>query len=169
VLRWNIVRTARTQTLAEHLYRTWLLTKELCKHLNLDQSATAICERWALMHDYPEILIGDLPTPTKRAIEQRTGNPDIWKKLERDVCDVIQAKPGTVEAYVVKIADCIEGWYFLVEEGMGEHADDTRFTLMSRAHEVAQEAGAEYPLLPFVDATNRVMVDLRKLPVEHAQ
>lgn len=169
VLRWNIVRSYRTQTLAEHLYRVWLVAGELCRQLNLSPVETRVICDAALLHDLPEVLIGDLPTPTKRAIEQRAGNPDIWKKLERDVSGHIPPDPGTLASHIVKIADCIEGWYFMHEEGIGEHAADTKLTLMKRARDVAVEASVIFPNHHLLEATDRIMVDLMKLPVEHAQ
>ena len=65
VKRWQIVRTAREQTLAEHLYRVWLLVRELGPLVGLTPDEVRAAENFALLHDLPEIKTGDIATPVK--------------------------------------------------------------------------------------------------------
>lgn len=171
VVRWHIVRTARPQTLAEHLYRTWLLATELHARAGLPASTLQHTQHWALTHDLPEVLIGDMPTPVKRTIEARAQDPDIWKKLERDLApDSGQLLVvDTPTAYVVKIADCLEGWGFLYVEGVGGHADDTKVRLSARALATATEAAIDFPAYKWAEATRAVLAELSAGKVEHCE
>ena len=60
VTRFHIVRTHRAQTLAEHLYKTWLLVDELWTACALPEAQLSQARNWALRHDLPEILTGDM-------------------------------------------------------------------------------------------------------------
>jgi len=176
VVRWHTVRTARQQTLAEHLYKTWLLAGELHTLVGLPDSTRIITLQWALTHDQPEILMGDPPTPTKRFIEQFIGDPDIWRRIERDIMadtdkthDNFMQKliADTPSQYVVKIADQIEGWHFISIEGIGPHAEDSRRIPMMRMQAVAAQAQARWPEFRWAAAMDDVIELLTEGKIEH--
>lgn len=176
VKRWHIVRTAREQTLAEHLYKTWLLANQLHTLIGLPESTRAMTQQWALTHDQPEILMGDPPTPTKRAMEQRTGDADIWLKLEREIMSdndkpfddwVQKLVVGTPTQGVVKIADNLEGWHFLTIEGIGPHAKDSERILLMRTQAIAAKAQSTWPEFRWVAAMDDVIELLTSGKIEH--
>lgn len=169
VVRWHIVRTVRQQTLAEHLYKVWLLTEELHRRIGLPPDTKGAALEWALTHDLPEVLLGDLPTPVKRAIEGRAKDSDFWRKLEREMLPEHKQRTivGTPTAYVVKIADCIEGWHFLFNEGVNAHGADTMDRLRRRARGIADAAQKLWPEFHWVDATDAVIEELMSGEIEH--
>lgn len=75
ISRWSLMRSTKTENLAEHSYDVTilahflvLLRQELFKDLeqvNLEEVLT-----YALYHDVPEVLTGDLPTPVKYYSEE---------------------------------------------------------------------------------------------------
>jgi 5'-deoxynucleotidase len=169
VTRWHIVRTTRQQTLAEHLYKVWLLTSELHDAIGLPRETKQQALDWALTHDLPEVLVGDLPTPVKRAVEKRAGDTDIWRKLERDMFpDSRQVTVAdTPTSNVVKIADCIEGYHFLVVEAVGEHAIDTKDQLLNRSLFVARKAEGLWGDYQWVNGTKEVLYRLANDSIQH--
>lgn len=176
VTRWHMVRTARQQTVAEHLYKTWLLANELHTLAGLPESTREITSRWALTHDQPEILLGDSPTPTKRHIEQLAGDPNIWRRVEREVMidhdrtfeDYMQQMvEGTPSQFVVKIADQIEGWHFITIEGIGPHAEDSRRIPMMRMQALAAQAQNKWPEYRWAAAMDDVIALLTEGKIEH--
>ncbi len=131
VTRWQIVRTARQQTVAEHLYRVWIITVQLCRLLSIDQGTAAAANIWALYHDVPEVLTGDIATPAKEAMRKALPDDDPIRNIELAMSDTYrqawmaakQHAEGEISAYdIVKLADLIEAKCFLGCEMIGNHA-----------------------------------------------
>lgn len=130
VTRWHSVRCARGQTLAEHLYLVTMIARELMQRILGDRLAPETRLRvleYALMHDAPELLMGDLPSPLKRRIAEIAGDADPLARIEQEiapeVCERRAALQGSALAYIVKLADLMDGCLFIREEGIGRHAE----------------------------------------------
>ncbi len=131
VKRWQIVRTAREQTLSEHLYRVWAITRFICVALAVDQVTAATAHEWALIHDQPEVITGDIATPAKEAMRKAVPDSDPIKTIELNLSEhyamVWQASKvslnnGPTPYEIVKLADVMEAAIFLGTEGIGTHA-----------------------------------------------
>jgi len=123
--RWQIVDTSRQQNVAEHMYFVSIITMELCKYLEITQKHDILrYVRWALMHDVPEVLTGDLPTPIKKiipagklkGIEAKSGG------IYREYISTDRPYDDELLLHIVKIADLIEAREFLIRYGRGDHA-----------------------------------------------
>lgn len=71
VKRWHMLDTVRVQTLAEHSGNVALL----CFHIAVTAPQMFFGPAMAaatagLVHDLPEVFTGDIPTPTKKCIDQ---------------------------------------------------------------------------------------------------
>lgn len=129
VKRWHIVRVGREQTIAEHMYRVWLICREIGKRLGLSDERRSVLEALALRHDMAEVVMGDIPTPTKHLIESKTWCLD---DKERDLVpdwdvmrqDTLENDPMLLD--ILKMADIMEAILFLREEAIGEHARSVR-------------------------------------------
>ena len=64
--RWSIIRTTRTQNVAEHSYYVAVYTKQICDWLDVEPDEKAKLVWMALMHDVDEMITGDIPTPSKK-------------------------------------------------------------------------------------------------------
>jgi 5'-deoxynucleotidase len=131
IARWALMRNTRTENVEEHSYEVAVLAHALAvigrdvfgKDLDPDRAAV-----YALFHDAPEIVTGDMPTPIKYF------NPEI-KTAYRQVEAVAQDKllsmlpPELVPAYeplvresddavrpYVKAADKLSAWLKCQEE-----------------------------------------------------
>jgi 5'-deoxynucleotidase len=131
IARWALMRNTRTENVEEHSYEVAVLSHALAvigrdvfgKDLDPDRAAV-----YALFHDAPEIVTGDMPTPIKYF------NPEI-KTAYRQVEAVAQNKllsmlpPELVGAYeplvresddtvrpYVKAADKLSAWLKCQEE-----------------------------------------------------
>ncbi len=117
VPRWAIVRTTRTQNVAEHSFFVAVYTMQICRFIGrLDLAHESM--GYALWHDVDECITGDIPGPTKHKIV------DPWAEMEfieknmngrfgksawyKDVGDEAKA--------VVKAADMAEEILFLAGE-----------------------------------------------------
>jgi 5'-deoxynucleotidase len=129
VRRWHIVQVDREQSVAEHSARVQLLAVELATASGMDPVQVFKTMRWALWHDVPEIVIGDLPTPTKKAVN--------CEELERAASstyrEILTLTPPDVQM-IVKIADLIEAALYLEEHGRGEHAREVYLGVVVDLH-----------------------------------
>lgn len=128
VNRWQIVRTARQQTLAEHLYLVRVLTVAFCRAAHLSEVETQLAEQWALEHDVPEVKTGDINTPIKDAVRRAVPEGDPIKTIELSMSSSYADLYNRVKTdwphlrQIVKLADIVEAISFITIEGLGAHA-----------------------------------------------
>ena len=125
VKRWHIVRVGREQSIAEHMYRVWLICREMSVRMKLDSQCWYELEHVALRHDIPEVVMGDIPTPTKHYIEKRTNClTDLEAEIDASMAEAISdtCEKFPIVKYLLKLADLTEAIHFLTEEGIGDHA-----------------------------------------------
>lgn len=157
VKRWQIVRVAREQTIAEHMYRVWLITEMLCKAVGTPEELGSRACAWALVHDLPEVVTGDIATPTKKAMRDHLKVDDPMRTIELSLSDsyarvwheakAVPASGNWPSAYeLVKLADLIEAHCFLGCEAMGEHATTVRNGIMAGIAERVLALETRYPL-----------------------
>lgn len=137
VKRWQIVRVAREQTIAEHMYLVAMITDHICRGMGLDVAHINIAREWAMIHDIPEVITGDIATPTKEAMRRAVPDSDPVKRIELEldihykiVYNRVKNKYPIIKD-IVKIADVIEAINFLNHEGIGKHANEVRDGLMA--------------------------------------
>lgn len=149
VRRWHIVRVAREQSIAEHMYLVWQLTVELCLRMKIEDEPARLAQLWALVHDEPEVVVGDLPTPTKRAM--KVDGLNLFDELEKSVHapntelsgELARTAPDML--VLVKLADLIESLRFLSIERMDAHGDAVLRYLRDLFLVVFNGARNEYP------------------------
>ena len=150
VTRWQIVRTSRNQTLAEHLFNVTMISLELAERLFPDADCSdkyAIMD-WALHHDIPEVYLGDISTPVKQRVKE-SGGADVFNNLERGVSEKWWLAKERVEGHpfkdLVKLADIIDGVLFMQIEGIGTHAETVRKKLDLVYNELVEKAKKRWP------------------------
>lgn len=93
VPRWCIVKTTRTQSVAEHSFNVAVIAEKLCRIMKVGDEATGVVVRKALLHDRYEVYTGDIPSPAKHQEEEDVNH---WSN-----------------SLVVKLADLIEAYIFI--------------------------------------------------------
>ena len=160
VTRWHSVRCARGQTLAEHHYLVAMISRELLRRILGDalpaETRLAVLE-YALLHDAPELLMGDLPSPLKQRIAEISGDQDPLTRIEREIAPEIAerktALQGSPLALIVKLADLIDACLFIREEGIGHHAAVVAEKSESALAAKISEAQTRYPDLDWSQAS----------------
>lgn len=160
VKRWQIVRVAREQTVAEHCYRVWAIATHLCQVMNVPKGLSITAGMWALIHDVPEVITGDIATPAKAAMRAAVPNHDPVRNIELSLSDSYrkiwhEAKilkwcddemgywPSAYD--IVKLADLMEAKMFLGCEKMGTHAEDVYVGMCTAVIRKAEEMEAAHP------------------------
>lgn len=155
VKRWQIVRTAREQTLAEHMYRVWVATQFICKALEVPKPIADSAGIWALIHDIPEVITGDIATPAKQAMRAAVPDQDPIKNIELSLSvaykyawETSKEKWGgwPTANELVKLADIIEARCFLGCEKLGDHADMVYQDLNAQVNRMMDGFLIKYPL-----------------------
>lgn len=85
--RWGLMRNARRETLSEHSADVAIVAGVLAAVANSEFAAGVSPERVmaaGVLHDCPEIITGDLPTPVKY---DNAGIEEEYKKVERSASD----------------------------------------------------------------------------------
>jgi len=95
VPRWAVVKTSRTQSVAEHSYNVAVIARKICSILALDDRDVNEVIVEALLHDTDEVYTSDIPSPAK-----------IHTVVDGEsVC--------TEKDPIVKLADYIEAFVFI--------------------------------------------------------
>lgn len=137
VTRWHSVRTLRNQTLAEHHYMVSMFVNKMAKEIPVDpisDSERLLLIEYAMWHDTPELLMGDLASPLKRRIEEISKAENPIEIIENEIApwltnlkEKIKKKP---ELYIIfKLADMMDAIIFIFQEGVGEHSKAVRKNL----------------------------------------
>jgi len=84
--RWGIVEMSRSQSVAEHSYDVAMISAFIVDSLpNKIKTAhlREIVINWSLVHDLPELVTGDIPTPIKGLIKHSLdgAEEDLFPKL----------------------------------------------------------------------------------------
>lgn len=158
VERWQIVRTTRNQTLAEHAFNVAMISIELAELLidDLGEAEKFRIYDWALRHDTPEIYLGDIATPVKQRIKQI--DPNIINQIESEISEKYAKSKDrvdcTVYKIIVKLADIIDGSSFLRVEGLGDHAGVVIDKLHSNFGKYIDIAADSYPDIEWEQAVD---------------
>lgn len=136
VKRWHIVETVRAQTVAEHSFNVLLIAEEIGRLLKLPEEQICRIRTYAIHHDIPEVVIGDMPTPTKKIVShQYSLYMDSMRAVDPD------SIPANQEVYdVVKLADTIDAICFVTTYGIGKHSLLVRNMLVLQAEQFMEEA-----------------------------
>jgi hypothetical protein len=121
--RWNVVPLTREQSVAEHSHRVAVIAMAIVERFEqLDDTGnyTGMFDlgrilRWALVHDGPECLTGDLPSGVKRLL----GTGPI-QDMEDQLCPWFSDEEALIninDELIVKIADLIEANSWLALHG----------------------------------------------------
>ena len=147
VKRWQIVKTIRPQSVAEHSWSVaiiaWRLAEEINKNSDCpfgEEVKRADVIEWALVHDMPEIFTGDIATPVKMYIKENAEST-IFDRLEKeaDQDSSYDIKPLELVARIVKIADIMEAIAFLNENAVGQHAYEVQNRLVNKMWELTEK------------------------------
>lgn len=120
VARWNIVGVTRPQSVAEHTFNVVFLSRRLARAINIPDERII---KYALEHDLNEIVLGDIPTPTKkRALARGWDLNDLFPGGKNKV--------DGVELQIVEIADVMDAVHYVSQYGVGRHAAVVKERLM---------------------------------------
>lgn len=132
VTRWQIVKTVKPQSVAEHSFGVAMIADRLGGQILAGTGYRADCILWALHHDLPEVFTGDIATPVKQHIKKTSGE-NAFTALELEVggheYQSIYNEANITHpeiAAVVKLADLIEAMKFLDQNAVTEHGDQIR-------------------------------------------
>lgn len=129
---------------------------------------------YASLHDTPELLMGDLPSPLKRHIEKLSGNANPVEAIEREIAPwLFEMKEAMKEAHpeylvVVKLADIIDALVFIIDEGIGGHAKQVTQRLYGMLEDKLKEAISEFPQYNWrraIDVLNELLQNAEKTKV----
>ena len=101
VPRWCIVRTIRTQSVAEHAFFVARYAIDIARAIRVPVRENLI--EYCLKHDDEELHSGDIPAPYKSRIQFPYYDMSVWKLTDD-------------EKNIAKMADMLEAILFLVDE-----------------------------------------------------
>jgi len=156
--RWHMVRTARDQTLAEHITLVQIIGLDVVARLGHDQFLQEQVRRWAYWHDMPEVVTGDVSPPFKTMADTRVRGiiDDIECDIDRRYESVMSATSETALT-IVKFADMLEAALFLRDEGIGPRAAEIAAEIESAVDRVVDEIRDETLRIALIE-TRRQLV-----------
>lgn len=129
--RWIIVRTAVTQSVAEHTFNVVMIARAIAKECGVDDKYVM---KYALDHDLDEIRTGDIPAPTKKTMAKEGTHVEYRGNN----------KPKHVLLrHIVKGADLIEACWFISENAVGRHAKEVECYMWQKLDEFTGSTSLE--------------------------
>ncbi|AXH72352.1 MAG: putative hydrolase of HD superfamily [Caudoviricetes sp.] len=136
VKRWQIVKIARPQSVAEHSYMVAMIAARICEILELPRNVRDAAVAHALTHDLPEVVTGDVASPLKAVIgEGRTYLREFEERMRFPGFTDDQPPYDTQVHRILKAADLIEAVKFLRENAMTDHGRDVEAKIYKRIRE----------------------------------
>lgn len=126
VQRWNMVATARSQSLAEHSFNVAIIACRIAELSGLHELVPQVMVE-AINHDLTEVITGDIPTPTKKAL--RDAGVDLGRVFSSVRACNFSSDIDVVHS-IVKLADVIEGCWFISSFGVGDHASSVEQSMV---------------------------------------
>ena len=141
VKRWTLLSTATQSNVASHSFNVAMIAlairKKMFNTLSFSDHEVAF---YALMHDVDEAETGDMPTPTKEAIRKHGVEPNALFESQR-----LAPEPPPKIKEIIKLADLIDNYVFIRENGVGTRArvavDEVRGRLASALVEASPDTG----------------------------
>jgi hypothetical protein len=126
ISRWCIVNTTKQQSIAEHMYRVWVLVRAWGSDCGLSTAEIQSAAELALTHDLAEIRLGDIPTPVKQNALIKAE----LDSMEEEIFVTLPVSPKVKQ--FVKGCDIAEAILFLKAHGVGRHAYEVRELLATQ-------------------------------------
>ena len=114
VTRWHIVRTVRPQSLAEHTFDVTMIARAIAKIAGYDDAEIT---KAALLHDLDEVVVGDIPTPTKNRAKS------VGWDLNNLYKSVTGRELSADESIIIHLADKLADLHWLWLHALGPHAN----------------------------------------------
>lgn len=148
--RWQIVKTAKPQSVAEHMYAVAMIGRRIATGLELPDHLVSKVVEWSLWHDVPEVYTGDIATPVKNHMRQVcSGDP--LAGLEDHLCgeEYVNVREHTTSeplvARIVKLADVLESIKFLTQNSCTDHGVKVRGKLVKARDQLIVKMHEDYP------------------------
>lgn len=132
VPRWSIIRTIKTQSVAEHSYYVAIYAEQLAQFIGWKGDYAELL-RQALVHDLDEILTGDIVGPAKKHFVDKERHHDyVCTELNnRFTFNRRWLEPDEEKEIIalIKLADGLDELFYLcVERQMGNTSTDALFS-----------------------------------------
>lgn len=141
VKRWHMIDTTRQQTLAEHSANVSLLAGYISATVEgtyFGDPAPVMAA--AILHDIPEVFIGDIPTPTKAFMKVQVDG------LESQVTpNYMKQVVGKDVSRLVKLCDLADGIRFIRIHGVDATAIHARTGLEAQFQSRLADAKLHWP------------------------
>lgn len=143
IIRYNNRPKIKNENVAEHSFYVASTTLKICKMYNLDNETTLKALQFAIIHDIPELLIGDLPFETKeynQHLKEEVEKAEL-NSLAADMPEYFnlyskfleEEKHETIPFLVVKLADTISVVQYSMREIELGNGTDSMNSIFERA------------------------------------
>ena len=173
VKRWHSVKVRREQNIAEHQYLVAMLANEMAVRIlgceYSDESYRMLMD-YALRHDMPEIMLGDIPLPIKQSIEEYYPGTNFLESMEESICAQFSAaKKRVIDTplkCIVNLCDLLDAILFIKEEVSDDRSGEI-YTATVKVFVAEKELAAErYPQLDWEQAEMMLSAFLEKRTYE---
>lgn len=136
--RWGVVEMSKVQSVAEHSYNVSVISIALAEAIDVTPAEMASIAHWALVHDLPEVVTGDIPSNVKQQ------EKDIFALLEARLFPSITVLKKEMDENIlkiVKVADYVDAIQFAQKFCVDQRKGAIIAEIVCRMDEVIVSAG----------------------------
>lgn len=112
IKRWGIIEMLKQQSVAEHSFKVAMLSKAVAMEIPIERRPHDFMHNivfWAMVHDLPELVTGDLPASFKRHIKEEVAQAEAkmfpqMTTFKNHMSDLVKD--------IVKMCDYVEAIHF---------------------------------------------------------
>jgi len=147
IKRWAIIDMMREQSVAEHSFNVAHIASKFAFVLAMTPENELRLINWCMIHDLPEIVTADVPSPVKKLVDFNT-----FEATNFPAYHIAKLKMDPEILAITKVADLADAIIFAKRYCIDPRKADIINEMIDKLHSVADKNGLEFVVATVFDS-----------------